>query len=124
MDFLSSWIEIPVDDMARAKAFYQKFLNVELTEMTMGPIVYAFFPAKDRKNTGALIKSPYVKPSDNGTRMYFETGESVDRILAKIVEAGGSVVMPRLFVSDEGGFIGLFRDTEGNVLGVHETLSR
>jgi len=120
MDYLTSWIEIPVVDLKRAKTFYEGLLKVTLAEMPMGPLTYAFFPSKDRRNTGALVHSEFTKPTADGVRIYFTTGEPVATLLERAERLGGTTVMPARFVSDEGGFIGLFRDTEGNVLGAHQ----
>ena len=38
------WFEIPVTDMARAKAFYEHVFALELEEHEMGPDVMAWFP--------------------------------------------------------------------------------
>jgi uncharacterized protein len=45
---------------------------------------------------------------------------SVDDALAKIKEAGGTVVTERMAVG-EMGFTGYFTDTEGNLIGLWET---
>ena len=39
-----NWFEIPVNDIPRAKAFYESVFKVELTENEMGPNKMAWFP--------------------------------------------------------------------------------
>ena len=46
---------------------------------------------------------------------------SVDDQLAKVTEAGGTVLTPRTAVGDMG-FTGYFADTEGNVIGLWENV--
>ena len=56
MKHLSNWIEIPVRDMKRAQAFYEKVLQEKLQPMELGPVQYALFTVEDRFNCGALAR--------------------------------------------------------------------
>jgi uncharacterized protein len=114
-----TWFEISVDDMDRAKKFYETVTGKELSKMPvpeeMGMTMYAFPWTDDGEGAaGALVKSEQSKPSSTGTIVYFysEDCSELDRVEA----AGGKVLMAKVPV--EGfGFFGFFSDTEGNTVG-------
>jgi hypothetical protein len=118
MKHLINWVEIPVSDMGRASKFYGKVLGVPLTEMSQGCNQYALFPSEDRFNCGALAKGEGYVPSPNGATIYLDGGSDLDAILSKVKGAGGTVALPKTFLSKEAGWIGLFLDSEGNRIGV------
>ncbi len=118
MKHLSNWIEIPVKDMSRAKAFYEKVLQEKLQPMEMGPVQYALFPVEDRFNCGALAHGDGYEPATQGVTVYLDGGEDLDTRLARVAKAGGTVIMPKTFLGKEAGHIGLFLDSEGNRIGL------
>lgn len=121
MKHLLNWIEIPVKDMARAKAFYSTILGEQLNEMEMGPVKYALFPTEDRFNSGALAQGEFYTPSTDGPVLYLNGGKDLDTILSKVKMAGGDVIMEKMFISKEAGYIGIFMDTEGNKIGLQNS---
>lgn len=125
MDHLMNWIEIPVADMARATAFYERVLGVALAPMELGPVRYAMFPAKSRFNTGALVHGEGYAPSPSGPLVYLDaTGEGrLDQLLARIPEAGGTIVMPKTLLSPEAGEVAIFTDSEGNRVGLQAAVA-
>lgn len=118
MDRLTNWIELPAQDLSRARAFYEAVLEVTLVEARLGDLAYAFFPAKDPHNTGALVAGPGYAPSSTGPVVYLDGHGRFDAILARVVAAGGTIVMPRTFLSPEAGDVAFFVDTEGNRVGL------
>jgi len=113
------WFEIPVTDMARAKAFYEHLLGLELEEHAMGPSRMAWFPmARDVTGAaGALVFGEGMKPSPEGVVVYF-TAPDLEGALARAAEKGGAVLRGRTDIG-EFGFYGLVRDSEGNRVGLH-----
>jgi predicted enzyme related to lactoylglutathione lyase len=118
MKHLINWVEIPVSDMERAKAFYGKILGAELQTMSLGKSQYALFPSEDRFNSGALACGEGYVPGSNGVTVYLDGGDDLDTILSKVKTAGGKIVLPKTYLSKEAGWIGLFADTEGNRIGL------
>ena len=115
-----NWFEIPVTDLARAKAFYEQVLDTELidaedeSEMEM-----AMFPASDGVG-GGLVKSEawqYV-PSRTSSIIYLNGGDDLGIPLSKVKAAGGKVIQEKMGIG-ENGFIALFVDSEGNRVGLH-----
>jgi predicted enzyme related to lactoylglutathione lyase len=115
MKHLINWIEIPVTDIKRATTFYSKILGgIQFQEMEIGPVKYALFPTEDTYNTGALAQGEWYKPSADGAVVYLDGGNDLSEILARIAQAGGTVVMEKTFLAKEAGYIGMFIDSEGN----------
>ena len=79
-----NWFEIPVTDMARAKAFYEKVFGIDLMPMQMGPAAMAMFPFVQGgpHAAGCLIKTEGYTPSHAGTVVYF-TVTDIEGTLAK-----------------------------------------
>jgi predicted enzyme related to lactoylglutathione lyase len=115
-----NWFEIPVTDLARAKAFYTKVLAVEIVESEMGPNKMGSFPM-DREtfgSAGALIQGDGYKPSHDGTLVYIN-GDAIEPALEAINASGGKTLLPRVSIG-EHGFVAHFEDTEGNRVALHE----
>ena len=119
MQHLVNWIEIPAEDIERAKTFYGKILGVQFHDMAIGPINYALFPVDDRHNCGALAQGENYAPGTGGPVIYLDGGKDLDMILSRVKSAGGSVALKKTFLGDQAGFIGMFMDSEGNRIGLH-----
>ena len=119
MKHLINWIEIPAVDLDRAIKFYDHaFDGVQFHKQNLGEFEYAIFPTDDRFNAGALVKSEFGKPTQDGITVYLDGGNDLSRILNRIESAGGQVIMEKTFLSNEAGYIGLFVDSEGNKIGL------
>jgi uncharacterized protein len=115
----AGWFEIPVIDMQRAKAFYKKAFELEFEMLEIDACQMAMFPFKHEQPgcSGALVKGEPYKPVEDGIVLYFQCAEVSER-LDKIRVAGGVVLRDKMSIG-EHGFIGLFKDSEGNRLGLH-----
>ncbi len=116
------WFEIYVDDMNRAKSFYEKVLQLPLDDMedpTKGNIEMASFPMyMDKPNaSGALVRMDGFKAGGNSTLVYFNSTDCAIEEL-RVNEAGGEVINPKSSIG-EFGFISLCKDSEGNMFGIH-----
>ncbi|MDX1677496.1 VOC family protein [Arsukibacterium sp.] len=119
--------EIYVNDMARAKAFYQALFEIELVQMPSPTpemeMDMWFFPM-DKENGmnyygagGSLVKMAGYTPGSGGTLVYFgcdDCGVTADRAVAH----GGSVHQHKMSIGDHG-FCAVVGDTEGNLIGLH-----
>ncbi|RXZ80103.1 VOC family protein [Paenibacillaceae bacterium] len=112
------WVEIPVSDMGRAKAFYERILAMKMQSMSMGDEEYAFFPVKQEQNGGILVKGPRHTPSTNGVTVYIDGSPDLNIILSRVSEAGGQVIMEKAYLGDHAGYVGMFLDSEGNRIGL------
>lgn len=118
------WFEIYVDDLTRAKKFYETVFDLTMEEMPMPDtgeeFQMLFFPSNmESKNTasGALVKMPGFGAGYNSTIVYFMSNDcSIEE--SRIEAAGGKVFKPKMSIGDYG-FITLATDTEGNMIGIH-----
>lgn len=116
------WFEIYVDHMERASKFYETVLNVTLEALpnpTGDDMQMKSFPGDmDRYGAnGALVKMEGVKAGGSSTVIYF--GSKDCKSEEQLVEAaGGKIFKPKMSIGTHG-FITLFFDTEGNMIGLH-----
>jgi len=114
-----SWFEIPVRDVGKARRFYEKVFDMELTLEDMDAFNMAFFPMAENAPgaAGMLIKGETYEPSHAGTIVYFSV-EDIEETLRRINANGGKTLLPKKSIG-EYGFIAHFEDTEGNRLALH-----
>ena len=114
-----NWFEIPVRDMQRAQAFYERVLQITLTVQDMGTFRMAFFPGHPDAfgAAGTLMQSEDYTPSHLGSMVYFAVPD-IDATLARVQANGGRVLNPRMSVG-EYGFVAHFEDSEGNRVALH-----
>ncbi len=119
------WFEIYVNDIERAKAFYETVLNQPLVRLDTPeepqdfpqPEMWAF-PMEERPGaSGAICKMEGVQAGGNSTLVYFDTDDCANEE-SRIEAAGGKVVVPKMGIG-EYGFITIAQDTEGNNIGFH-----
>ena len=117
--------EIPFDDQARAQKFYSEVFGWNITK----------FPEMDYYLATTTPSDENMKPKDpgaiNGGLLKKDpTGEhpvividvpSIDDHIAKVESAGGKTVMPKMQVGNFGLYARV-SDTEGNVIGIWQTL--
>ena len=115
------WFEIYVQDINRAKRFYETVFEAKLQKLdsaAAGP-EYWGFPSdmKTYGSGGALVKMNGVPSGGNSTLVYFSCEDcAVEEGRAK--SSGGRVERAK-FAIGQYGFISLVFDTEGNMIGLH-----
>ncbi|MBV9171326.1 MAG: VOC family protein [Chloroflexi bacterium] len=111
----SHWFEIPVNDLARASAFYAAVVGAELRPVHQGEYRMAWFAGDfgAQGSVGALIHGPGRSPGKSSAMVYL-TVPDVDQALETVRQHGGSVVMPT--TRGEFGAIAHFEDSERNVV--------
>ena len=116
------WFDIYVEDIERAQAFYEAVLQTELAVMddpTDSTVQMRAFGDDFTSHGagGALVKLDFAKPGPGGSMVYFSCQDcAVEE--ARVVDAGGQVVRPKSAIG-EHGFVSLFMDSEGNMVGLH-----
>ena len=116
------WFEIYVENMKRAKKFYETVLKTELSELPNptpeAPMQMLAFPMDMGKNaSGSLVKMEGFKAGGNSTIVYFVCDDCAIEE-GRVVKAGGKVFKSKLSIG-EFGFMALCSDTEGNMIGLH-----
>ncbi|MDP5030037.1 MAG: VOC family protein [Paraglaciecola sp.] len=114
-----SWFEIYVQDMSRAKQFYETVLETELKPMGPAEInMYGFASNMDIYGaSGALVYMPGFPSGGNSTLVYFNVDDCATNA-ARVEKAGGKIQRDKMSIG-EYGFIVLAVDTEGNMFGLH-----
>ena len=120
--------EVPVDDRERAKAFYGSVFEWQLLDSDMGGgMVYTSIRtvATDDnqlpKEPGAINGGIMNRTPDTPAPVITIQVSSIDDALKKVEASGGSTVQPRTEIPNMGAFA-YFKDSEGNTLGLWETL--
>ncbi len=114
------WFEIYVQDLNRARKFYETVLATTL-EKVEGDTDESMwmFPCKD--NTmgagGMIVKMEGVSPGCGGTLVYFACDDcAVEE--GRVVASGGEIIKSKFSIAPHG-FIAIVKDTEGNPIGLH-----
>jgi hypothetical protein len=113
------WFEIYVQDMSRAKAFYEAVLQTQLQRLEAGDLAMWAFPMDMASYgaPGALVQMAGVPSGGNSTMIYFQCEDCAVEG-SRVAAAGGKVVREKLSIG-QYGFIVLAHDTEGNMIGLH-----
>ena len=118
------WFEIYVQDMGRAKAFYENVFNVQFTKLESPEAenpeveIWAFPMHAERYGApGALVKMHGFPSGANSVLVYFSCEDCVVEA-ARAARSGGSVKKEKFSIG-QYGYISLVIDTEGNMIGLH-----
>ncbi|NBA86827.1 VOC family protein [Emticicia sp. CRIBPO] len=116
-----NWFEIPVSDTARAKKFYETILDITMETQTMMGMEMTFFPydPQSGKVSGALVKGEMHVPGAVGAVVYLNANPDLQLVTDRIEAAGGKIIMPKMHISEDVGYMAFFTDTEGNRMALH-----
>lgn len=114
-----SLFEIPATDLARAIAFYEILLDIEIDAYDMPGMQMGVWPYENQQVTGVIIEGEGYEPSAVGTTLYLNAGENLQTVLDKVAPNGGTVLVPKTAHADESGYFALFLDSEGNKMGLN-----
>jgi len=109
--------EIPADDVARAQQFYKKAFGWKISD----PWKMNYFLVETKKKGEDGINGGLMQRKMPGQPfMNYISVKSIDASLAKVGQAGGGVCMPKTEIGSGMGWIAVFKDTEGNMMGFHQ----
>ena len=115
------WFEIYVDDMQRAKTFYETVLDTTLEQVTApaGELEMWQFPADvdAHGSGGALVRMNEMKAGGNSVLVYFAC-EDCSIEAGRVAAAGGQLLNEKMAIG-EYGFVAHAKDSEGNMFGLH-----
>jgi predicted enzyme related to lactoylglutathione lyase len=113
------WFEIYVDNMDRAKAFYESVFGVQLSRIENPEVELWGFPMNMDGNgaSGALVKMPGFRTGGNSVLVYFSCTDCAVEA-AKAAKSGGRIQKEKMSIG-QYGHIALVIDTEGNMIGLH-----
>ncbi len=114
------WVSIPVTDLSRAIKFYTHVtgVRIELMPGTEDRVAVAFGP--EGENTVSFDLSTYGVPSMEGAAPYLNSNGDIQGMVARVVEAGGTVLQAPEYMGEMIGWTAWFVDSEGNRIGIEE----
>lgn len=119
--------EIPMDDKARAMKFYKSAFGWNLVDMPEMDYVMAHTMEMDEqrmpKEAGAINGGLAMRKGVFQTVSFAIDVEDIDAAALKVVAEGGTIVKEKTPVGDMG-FIVYFKDTEGNLLSLWQTVKK
>ena len=113
------WFEIYVQDMERAKKFYEAVFEGKLEKLDSPEVEMWAFPMEMNQMgaAGALVKMAGFSSGGNSVLVYFRCDDcAVEE--ARVVQAGGRIQRKKMAIG-QYGFISLVFDSEGNMIGLH-----
>lgn len=112
------WFEIYVDDMERAKKYYEAVFQVELQKLPVDIEMFTFPMNTDAPgSSGSLVHMPGFPAGNNSVIVYFSCEDCATEE-SRVEGAGGKIEKPKFSIGPYG-FISLVYDTEGNMIGLH-----
>lgn len=118
-----NWFELYVQDMPRARGFYEAVLGITLESLKLPEGEDALemwsFPGDMERYgaNGALCRMPGVPSAPGGTLVYFGCEDCAVEG-GRVEAAGGRVQRPKMSIG-QYGYVVLAFDTEGNLFGLH-----
>lgn len=121
-----NWFEIYVQDMNRAKTFYENVLGITLDELPIpsemddeNSFQMVAFPmdVNQTNASGALVKAEGMGSGGNSVVVYF-TCDDCKVEEGRVQSAGGKILKEKMSIG-EYGFCTICLDTEGNTFGLH-----
>jgi predicted enzyme related to lactoylglutathione lyase len=113
------WFELYVQNMERAKAFYEKTFEVTLQRLDSTDLELWAFPGQPDNAgcSGALAFMAGKGSGAGGTIVYFSCEDCA--VTAERAIKNGGRMQKAKFSIGQYGFIALIYDTEGNMIGLH-----
>ncbi len=113
------WFEIYVQDLDRAKKFYESIFQLKLEKLESPEIELWGFPMDMGSSgaSGALVKMDGVPSGGNSTLVYFHCDDCAAEE-SRFKKFGGRIHKNKMSIG-QYGFISLVLDTEGNMVGLH-----
>ncbi len=114
-----AWFEIYVQNLERARAFYETVFGIQLAKLEGTEFEMWAFPMQQQGYgaPGALIKIPGYPSGANSVLVYFSCADCAVEA-QRAAKAGGRIETPKKSIG-QYGHIALIIDTEGNMLGLH-----
>ena len=113
-----AWFEIYVQDIERAKKFYETVFNVKLERLQSDLEMWAFPMAMGQWGAGgSIVKMDGMHSGGNSTIVYFSCADCAVEA-ARVEPAGGKIFKEKMSIG-QYGFIALATDPDGNMFGMH-----
>jgi uncharacterized protein len=124
MDHTIVHFEIPANDVQKLKKFYEEALGWKIVNSGMPGMEYWIIQTVPTDDKGMLQKPGvngglYQRTPDmpNATQINYISIENIDEYTAKVVKAGGKILVPKQQIPTVGWFA-VAADPEGNTFGL------
>ena len=113
------WFEIYVQDLPRARKFYETVLGTTLTKLDASDLEMWAFPMVENGPgiSGTLLSVPGVPSGGNSTLVYFRCDDCAIEA-GRVAGAGGKIQREKMAIG-QYGYVAMAYDTEGNLFGLH-----
>ena len=110
------WFELSVNDIERAKDFYNKLFGWEYKLMQGSDSYWTIYTGENSIGGGFNLKTT---SEDNGNALilYVEV-ENINNTLKTAVNSGGSIIKEKTLITENSGYYGLLKDADGNMIGL------
>ncbi len=120
--------EIPFDNYQKAKKFYEEVFGwriIEIPNMDYYTVITTEIDKQNMPLKSGAINGGLYKRNDQLSKapVLVIDVKSIDEYLKKIKDSGGALVSPKSAVGDMG-FYAQVKDTEGNIIGLWETVPK
>ncbi|MDF1677645.1 MAG: VOC family protein [Legionellaceae bacterium] len=113
-----AWVDIPVIDLDRAIAFYEKVLNAPIQKKSEHGFEFGLLPHPDDNVSGCLSVMPDRKPSKDGLLVYLNVEGRLSEAL-EAARAAGQVILVEKEQVGPYGHRAVIVDTEGNAIALY-----
>lgn len=110
------WVEIPVADLDRAIAFYNRVFDTELQRDDNGPNPIAMFPTATKDGVAGHLYPGKPAAEGAGATVHLACPDALEDALERLRQAGGTVVSEIITIPP--GRFAYCRDSEGNSIGL------
>ncbi len=111
---------IPVSNLDRTVKFYGEVFDYKSIEkINFAGFDMSFFPTTHGDLGDVLCKGDGYKPAQDGVVVYFNSKPNLTIPLAKVEAAGREIILPKMIINDEYGYMAIILDTEGNKIALH-----
>src|SRR6478735_5104152 len=114
-----NWFQIPSTDFSRAVKFYETIFDCKLKIEAFGDVPMGIFIDGKGEGVGCVAHSEHMQPSEQGAVIYFDATPGFDAVLDRVKQAGVRIVVDKLELPRERGYVAHFIDTEGNRVALH-----
>lgn len=112
------WFEMPVSNLARAKAFYGSATGFELKDEQMGPNMTSLFAHEDGKGVGGHLYEGKPAAKGTGGTPSLAIADRLEQALERVTKASGEVVSP--IIEIPAGRFAYCLDPDGNSFSLFE----
>lgn len=117
------WFELRVSNGAQAKAFYSELFGWKFSAHVSEAEPNPCWTIHGAGDIGGTLIEESKPPTIGGSMIYVHVG-SIETVLEKAVELGGTILQRRIAIGGQTGFVARLLDPDGNKIGVWEPTPR